>query len=75
MNFYCGQSNLIAGSTLLGGISLPRQTSETFSLDKDTVFAAAVRLDSPRDGEIMVGVFPEDRLVGGLPFKIPVIVI
>ena len=75
MNFYCGQSNLIAEATSLGGLSLPQQTSETLSFDKDTVFASAVRLDSPESGEITVGVFPEDKLVGSMPFKIPVIMI
>lgn len=75
LSLYCGYSELVAESTLLGSCLLKRPELKKLADSGATTLAASVRLDAPGAGELILRLLPDDQVVGRAPFTLPGLVI
>jgi hypothetical protein len=69
LSLHAGYSDLIGESVLLGSFDIP-SPDLSLLLNKKSLVAAA-HLHSPGSGEVVLGILPDDRIIGRLHFTLP----
>lgn len=74
VQLYCGFSDRIEDSTLLGQLTLSQP--ELVSLaSNESALAAVLKLDTHGSGEFTLGLLPDDRIISSMAFTLPGLVI
>jgi hypothetical protein len=71
LSLHAGYSDLVAESVALGSLSIDAHDLSLLAGGRGGELFAAVHLNSPGGGELTLGLMPDDRVIGTLPFVLP----
>jgi len=75
VQLYCGFSDRVEDSTLLGQLTLSQPELASLSSGNEKALAVVLKLDTHGSGEFTLGLLPGDRIVSSMPFALPGLVI